>query len=209
MTVFTPDKQGVLEATTAIMGNYPTLADFRMAYGRNAVEAWLMIQLNDLSEYAGVKLKLTTMQLEETARTIIAEYYHLKLTEIMLFLRYCKCGKYGKFYGSVDPMVITSALPKFFKERNAIIDKAQGEAHQRQLDEWRNDPNNITYNEYLVFKRREELRRRYLPWFRAGYTWKAFFEYLHCLKRWQYGNEFCNTLHLLEYMTPEYYIQQP
>lgn len=41
----------------------------------------------------------------------------------MLFFWWFKSGKYGKFYGSVDPMIIVSALKQFVKDRNAIIAK--------------------------------------------------------------------------------------
>ncbi len=169
MARFTPDLQADLDEDTAIVGRYPLLADFRMCYGKGAAESWLMIQLNDLSEYSGVRLKLTTMQLEETARTILREYHYLKVTEIMLFLRKCKCGVYGKFYGSVDPMVITSALRKFVAERGRAIDRIENARRAAERNAPR--PDAMTRGEWLAYR----------PWAEAGYSLTAYRKYLSFL----------------------------
>lgn len=75
------------------------------------------IQLNNLSEFAGCKEKLTTEQIAETAVMISDGYPHYKLTEFMLFFQRFKRCEYGKFYGAVDPMVILQALATFDEER--------------------------------------------------------------------------------------------
>lgn len=80
-----------------------------------------MIQLAELSEYAGVKEKLTTRQLTDTALLIQQMYGHFKVTELMLFFRQFKSGRYGRFYGSVDPMLIMTALETFAGERAGKI----------------------------------------------------------------------------------------
>lgn len=54
----------------------------------------------------------------------------------MLFFWWFKSGKYGKFYGSVDPMVITSALREFIRDRNAIIAKRDSMEKEQKEKEW-------------------------------------------------------------------------
>ncbi|MCM1066406.1 MAG: hypothetical protein NC418_02385 [Muribaculaceae bacterium] len=90
----------------------------RDAYGRNAVEAWICCQLKELSEFSGCKNKFSNTQLDFLSRIILANYASLRLTEFMLFCWNFKLGKYGVFYGVEDPLVITSALEKFVRERN-------------------------------------------------------------------------------------------
>lgn len=60
----------------------------------------------DLPEVAGIEEQ-------------IAELTNL----IMLFFARFKEGKYGRFYGAVDPLIITNALNDFDHERIAFIDK--------------------------------------------------------------------------------------
>ena len=188
MSRFTPDMQADLDEDVAIMGRYPVLADVRVCYGKGAAESWLMIQLNDLSEYSGVRLKLTTMQLEETARTILREFHFLKLTEIMLFLRKCKCGAYGKFYGSVDPMVITSSLRKFVGERGRAIDRLENERRAAERNAPR--PDALTRGEYLAFK----------PWAEAGFSLTVYRKYLGLLGSvWGHLNDITPALPLYEH----------
>lgn len=154
------------------MGNFPTIADIRVIYGRNAAETWLMIQLSDLNNYVGVQRKMNERQLEELARMLVAEHYHLKLTEFMLFMRYFKSGKFGEFYGAVDPIVITAALPKFMKERNAIIDKAEADDYRQRLEASSRSADHMTYEEW----------RSYQPFAAAGLSMKVWRYYLQLLE---------------------------
>ena len=36
-----------------------------------------------------------------------------------------KAGHYGRFYGEVDPMVITCALREFMKDKNLIVEQEE------------------------------------------------------------------------------------
>ena len=55
----------------------------------------------------------------------------------MLFFWWFKSGKYGKFYGSVDPMILTSSLKQFVKDRNAIIAKRDSMELEKKESEWK------------------------------------------------------------------------
>lgn len=107
---------------------------------------WLIPQLYNLSEYCGCKDKLQGKPLEECAFVIAAEFYYLKISELMLFFHSFKAGHYGRFYGSVDPLVITTALREFLKERNFAYDRRKQE--QEELDRKKNRENAITWEEY-------------------------------------------------------------
>ena len=72
-------------------------------------------------------------------------------------LKYCffiarfKSGKYGRFYGAIDPMKITSAMLEYISERRKGIDRHEREQYrlQRQKEVEERDNNSISYVEYL------------------------------------------------------------
>lgn len=128
------------------LGDYPTLGLLRTAYGKEAATMWLIPQLYNLSEYCGVKNKLEGTPLEECASIIANIYKHLKVSELMLFFYRFKAGKYGRFYGNVDPMIITSSLQLFCRERNDFWFKYDSEQRKKEMEESRK--NAVTYDEY-------------------------------------------------------------
>ena len=123
-----------------------------LAFGEGFAESWLISHLFNLSEYCGSKVKLTDFQLDELSSIIFTDYHHLKVKELMLFFYNFKKGKYGKFYGTIDPTVITNAIPEFLKERSMILDRIEQEKMQQERKRWAET--SITYDEYLRMKRK-------------------------------------------------------
>lgn len=138
-----------LKKEIAIMGDYPTLTDICQAYGKTFAEQWLYPQIVDLSVFTGAK-NLDKEQVRSLASVIAAEYRYLKITELLLFFHRFKAGHYGRFYGSVDPMVITCAIRDFIKERNIIIDQCEREMNNKKLES--DKQGTMTYEEYLKLK---------------------------------------------------------
>lgn len=147
----TPDTQVSFaeKPESAIMGDYPTLRDLNTAYGRGFATEWLIPQLDNLSLYTGAK-NITEQQQLELARIIATEYRHLKITELLLFFYKFKTGRYGRFYGSVDPMVITCALREFITERNNIIEQVEQQEREKRDAEYKKTA--ITHEEWLKMK---------------------------------------------------------
>lgn len=138
LTRFNPDMQRQVCATpdACMFNDLPTLADLT-AYGTRFPTAWLVPQLKNLSEFCGCRDKMQAQQLEECAFVIATEFQFLKVTEVMLFMHRFKAGRYGRFYGAVDPLVITTSLRNFLDERSAAYERHDRELRQRQRDEWR------------------------------------------------------------------------
>lgn len=118
-----------------IEGSYPTIAQLNSQFDKRFGPAWLMAHLHDLSEYCGCKEKLSGHALQQCAAMISMEYYYLKVTEFMLFFHRFKAGRYGRFYGSVDPLVITTALMDFVKERNIACNRYDEERKKAEEEE--------------------------------------------------------------------------
>jgi hypothetical protein len=87
------------------------------------------------------------MQIKELALMIANEYWWMKVSELMLFFYRFKAGMYGKFYGAVDPMVITSSLIQFVEYRSKFFDKIDSEENKKRL-EADSKRETISYEEY-------------------------------------------------------------
>lgn len=124
-------------------GKFPTLATINRNYGENTARTWLVPQIRDLSEFCGCKGKISDDQMRQCATIIAQQYFYLKVSELMLFFYDFKAAKYGKFYGNVDPMVITGSLRDFIKDRNFAIDHHENEMRARMPQS-----KGISYEEY-------------------------------------------------------------
>ncbi len=116
-------------------------------YGENTSTAWLCTQLYDLAEYCGCKEKLSRKQLTNCADIIATEYPHLRIAELMLFFFNFKAGKYGRFYGAVDPMAITAALREFIKGERSTA-RYDREQRKKAAQQEKNDKTTMNYIEY-------------------------------------------------------------
>jgi hypothetical protein len=111
------------------------------AYGDGSAVTWLIPQLHNLCAAVGVKTKLDDAQLAQLAMMIRKEFGYLKATEVMLFFWRLKSGRYGKFYGAVDPMAVMIALRTgFMPERARAIDEAEKEKERAWRESLYNDP---------------------------------------------------------------------
>jgi len=138
LTLFNPDLQKKIckDSDICFFGDAPVLSQLNMAYGEMTAIMWLVPQLYNLSEYCGCKDKLQGDSLEECASVIASEFFYLKVTELMLFFHRFKSGRYGRFYGSVDPLVITTSLRTFLSERSqAIYEQEKFEEKERLLSQ--------------------------------------------------------------------------
>ena len=145
---FNPDmqKKYCSHEDICFFADVPTLAIINTVYGSNTATMFLVQQLFDLSEYTGVKGKLTGNALEGCANAIASKYYYLKVSEIMMFFKRFKEGRYGVFYGSVDPLVIMQAIPQFLQERSMKIEEHI--KSEREREELERQSQTITYDEY-------------------------------------------------------------
>lgn len=155
LKMFNPDSQlkVVAKGDRCFFGTAPTIYELNITYGCSMAKAWLIPQLFDLSEFCGCKDKLNARQMEQLADIIVQQYASLKITEFMWFFNNFKSGKYGKFYGAVDPLVITTALQDFMNERAQRIARRQLELEQAERETWRNGA--VTYEQYQQLMKKQ------------------------------------------------------
>lgn len=160
LSVFTPglELQAARYTERAYLGTAPTLLTVVSGYGEETAIVLLCLLLEDVNNFVGVKEKMPVSRQKELAGIMLTEYPCLKVTEFMLFFHRLKCGRYGRFYGMVDALFITSALLQFVEERGkevahfkAIRAKAAEEKPSRSAS------TGITYDEYLALKQEKAL----------------------------------------------------
>lgn len=121
-----------------IMDDYSTLEVLDTAYGNNAVNKWLVAALANVNEFAGSK-SMDDEQTEKLAKVIAQEYKGMKYSVMQLFFYRFKCGYFGKFYGKVDPMVITCALKDFsdecFRKQQEYLNEEFQERERKEQEE--------------------------------------------------------------------------
>lgn len=158
LKTFTPDLQLVaaqhMERT--YFGTAPTLSILVEGYGKQTAIVWICIQVENINNFAGVKEKMSVARQKELAELFLAEYPQLKVSELLLFFHRLKCGRYGRFYGMVDALFITSALLAFMDERKADINRIKASRKKTEDNSKPSQGGGITYNEYLELKKRKE-----------------------------------------------------
>lgn len=157
LKVFAPINQAkyCLFKERCFIGTAPSLSLIKDSFGEGTAILSITNQLKDLSEYTGCKEKLSINQMDSIAGTILVNYWFLKITELMYFFQLFKGGRFGRFYGAVDGMVITSALYEFVKEvRNKILDNIEKEkaAIKEAEEKRRAEMNCMSREEYEELK---------------------------------------------------------
>lgn len=151
MSLFIPQEQAMFAAKLqrCLTGDCPTIADVRAIWGENTATFWLENQIRDLNEYYGSKNKMNTLQIQDLARILVGEFYYIKLAEFMVFFAYLKSGRYGTFYGGVDPLTITIAMQKFKSDRAAWLQRIEENEQMKKVQEKPvHDPEKLTWAEW-------------------------------------------------------------
>lgn len=136
---FCPDKQYTwcrLHRQRMFTGDAPSLTKVAEQYGDGTAMSWLSKQLQNLSEFSGAHDKLTPQQILQLSSLILEEYGHYKLTELMVFFHDYKAGRFGTFYGSVDPLTIMKSLREFWRVQCEELTKYYAEEKERERQEY-------------------------------------------------------------------------
>ena len=154
---------GIMSAFSTIIEanhaeNVPKIRDLAGAYDESVAVSWIQHQLLQVNEFAGVKSKLSDMQLRELSIQICLEYGALNLFEFILFCARLRSGKYEDFYGSVDPMRILKSLGRFYSERGVEIAKEieTKEKEEKELAESEHAKRCISLEDWYQSKTEEE-----------------------------------------------------
>lgn len=142
----------------ALNDSIPSLGLLSSTYGDETPIEWLKIQFGSLNDFAEVSTKIAKEQLSELSEIFLSEYYYINAAEICFFIARFKSGKYGRFYGSIDPLKITSAMLDYVSERRKDIERKERERYrnQREKEIEERGNNRISYAEYIEIKHRAD-----------------------------------------------------
>lgn len=128
----------------------PSIFHLAQAYDEDVAVKWVQLHLLHVNEFAGVKTKLSDMQLEELAIQIRLEFGYLNLFEFILFCARLRSGKYEDFYSSVDPMRILKSLDAFCSDRREELSRERMRLEKERSDkEWEESRrNSISFEDW-------------------------------------------------------------
>ena len=114
-----------------------------------------MSQIDYYSRTLNTADQMTENDMQHLALTILGNYPHLNLAEVMLFFSRLSGGIYGQVaYGQVRAENITAKIPEFLKHRARELDKHHREeaAAQRRREEADRAQFAISYVEWQRIK---------------------------------------------------------
>ena len=114
--------------------------------------SWLSAQITYLNSISGAT-QMTEMQMMMLVSNISQTYGYLKITELMVFFFQLAGGKFGKFYGAIDPMQIMVDLNEFMKYRSVMLDKIESDRRSAERNKMLNNPKCITREQYEAQKK--------------------------------------------------------
>jgi len=100
----------------AILLPSKSLTQLKNAYGKDWVIGYISMWLLDLNDNSNVKQKMNGTQIEFTAERIYDTYF-IKVTDLTLFFRNVKEGKYGHYYENLSQEKIMEWMRIYFDER--------------------------------------------------------------------------------------------
>ena len=154
---YTPEIQPLCayEPLKCYLGAAPALGKISRVIGAKFAVAWLMSQIDYYSRTLNTADQMTEDDTQHLALTILGNYPHLNLAEVMLFFSRLSGGIYGQVaYGQVRAENITAKIPEFLKHRARELDRHKREQQQleREAEERRRAQYAISYDEWQRIK---------------------------------------------------------
>lgn len=120
-------------------GSAPTIRQCVKDYGREAVRNIVRQHLDTFIEFCKAKDKPTARQRDTIVWFVMSQYDSLKITEFQLWVIKAMSGAFGKFYNTLDPMDITTALRQWVRECNTIRNEARAQREREEAQREREE----------------------------------------------------------------------
>lgn len=113
-------------------------------YTLEVVGNWVDSLVMDFVGFAMLKCSFTLEQRKDLAMTIIVSHQRMLCSELLLFFFKAKSGVFGKFYGTLEPMDITTRLLDWSQKCSVLRNEVAAEAFEKYKNSIRNGE--IDYN---------------------------------------------------------------
>lgn len=128
-----------LDETRCHVGRAPNLRDCQALFGRASLLKVMRGTLDVFIDFVKCKDKPSNVQRDTICWLIMTHYGSLKITEWLLFIVKAMSGKFGKFYNTLDPLEITTAVRSWAKEcddfRNNYRAEQERKAREKEREE--------------------------------------------------------------------------
>ena len=141
----------------AVATKAPTFYDVNNYFGEQATKFWLRFHIAETFAFLGIYDTASKYQVQQTADLILSHeiFGQLTLDEFLCFLQRFKMGLYGKIYQSnrPNPQEFLMCLTPFWNELCKFRGKQEEKERIEQLSKDRHSANNMTYQEWLEYKK--------------------------------------------------------
>ena len=120
-------------------GTAPTIRQCIADYGREHVRFIIRQHLELFIDFIKAKDKPSNKQRDTIVWFVMSQFAGLKVTQFQLFIIKAMSGAFGKFYNTLDPLDITTALRQWQKECQAIRNEYLAEQERRTREKEREE----------------------------------------------------------------------
>ena len=106
------------------------MAVIRKEQGELISIAFLIRVIGDCVKFFNVGKSMNDLQLTETAKLILQEFYFLKIEDLRIFFQRFKTGHYGQLFDRLDGQVIMVKLREYCVERMSVAEDLSLDSHK-------------------------------------------------------------------------------
>lgn len=105
-----------------VTNNDSSLVRLKKDFGEKQIQTLVVGMINEINGFYNVSNRMSAVQMAETAKIIVEEFYPLTVSDLKLFTKYAKMGTFGECF-RMDGSVIMRWLTDYFKIR---MDRMEG-----------------------------------------------------------------------------------
>lgn len=128
-----------LDETRCHVGRAPNLRDCQALFGRDVLRKVMRGALDTFIDFCKCKDKPNNAQRDTICWLCMTQYGSLKITEWLLFTMKAMSGQFGKFYNTLDPLDITTAVRAWSKECEAFRNEYRAEQVRKAREKEREE----------------------------------------------------------------------
>ena len=115
----------------ALSRNTVSLVEIKKGKGEVFLRSYISMWLIYLNEVLNLNNPLTETQIELCAEQIMADYHHLKISELSLIFKRIVSGECGELYERISMPKIMNIFRQYDQERTEVVVTQNQQAHEQ------------------------------------------------------------------------------
>lgn len=145
-------------------GQAPTLRECQTLFGRDSLRKVMRGALDTFIDFIKAKDKPNNAQRDTICWLVMTQFGSLKITEWLLFAMKAMSGQFGKFYNTLDPLDITTAVRSWAKECETIRAELRASAEREQAQREREEQAATPIDREALMRHAEQIAERLKGW---------------------------------------------